>query len=337
MKNIRKIMMVAGAVAMATIISIGSGTNAEAKHKKDWKLTTKEDVTLNNKESKKYVKACKIKFKYDTQKNTFELTSFKKNKYAPVSKKIFKKYYVCDVIAVDGKKYDDSNISKCLDDNNKCDLGSKTAEKILSKIGKHKVKLKVCFGGNKNWGKYGRTFYWNGTMNVKESCINLGNTYKNHKHALLTHFSKFGGWGPEEVDPEAFSIGFLATNVNAKLDMTIKYVFDKNHISSKDLNELAKDNNTTTDAIIAYIKQISLDLTFNKSFDVKAWDYKKARFNFYTLKISDYSKYKDFDDNVHINSFDITMFKPEVTYTVTSVKTGKVLKNVSTTKVISEI
>ena len=216
---------------------------------------------------------------------------------------------------------------------------SKTAEKVLSKPGKHKVKLEVRFKGNKGWGKYGRTFYWNGTMNVKESCIRFSHSYCiNLQDDCITHFNKMKKDGPDITNSEFFSVCSLVTNVNAKLDLTVKYVFDKNHISTKDLNKLAKANNKTPDEIISYITQVCQNATFNKSFNVKRWDYKRARFNFYCLNVKDYPQYSNItDDNVWLTAYDISMFKPEVTYTVTSVKTGKVLKNVTTTKVISEI
>lgn len=327
---------------MATIISIGSNVNAEAKHKKGWRLTTKKDVTLTAKESKKYVKASKIKFTYDTQKNTFELTSFKKNKYAPVSKKTFAKNYTCEVLAIDGKKYSDFSISECLDTNNKCDLGSKTAEKILSKIGKHKVKLKVHFMGNKGWGKYGRTFYWSGIMNVKESCMkdSLSNKYnKKDLGIVVCHTYKMSKDCEKEDSQFCFAVKHLVTNVNAKLDLTVKYTFDKDHISSKDLQEFAKNHNMSIDELMSRIESVGSTATFTKSFDVKPFDATKAQFKPYYLDIENYPQFNAYYENKKTHSlYELwKLFKPEVTYKVTSKSTGKVLFNKTTTNIYSNV
>lgn len=106
MKNIKKAMVIAVVFTAVTLVGIGSIANKADAKKKFNPLTTKSPAFLNTKQSKKYCKAGKIKFVYDTEKNRFKLTSFKKNKYAPVSKKMFlKKLDTTGCCWIDGKKY----------------------------------------------------------------------------------------------------------------------------------------------------------------------------------------------------------------------------------------
>lgn len=250
--------------------------------------------------------------------------------------------YSCEVLTVDGKKYDDLSISGCLSSNIKGNFDSKTAEKILSKPGKHKVKLKVCFVGNKNWGKYGRTFYWNGIMNVKESCMkdDLSNKYnKKDLGIVVCHTYKMSKNCATEDSPFCFAVKHLVTNVNAKLDLTVKYTFDKDHISSKDLQEFAKDNNMSVDELMSKIESVGSTVTFTKSFDVKPFNAKKAQFKPYCLDIENYSQYGAYYENKNTHSlYELwKLFKPEVTYKVTSKSTGKVLFNKTTTNIYSNV
>lgn len=347
MKNVRKIIMVAGAVAMAVLIGIGSVSgHAEAKKKKGWRLTTKKPVSLTAKESKKYVKAGKIKFKYNTWKNEFELTSFKKNKYAPVSKKYFAKKYVVSIISIDGKGYNfaQHESSSSLFSNAKGFDGSVYFEKILGKPGKHKIKMNVSFGG-KN-GNYEKDFIWTGTFKIEEAC----DFYEHGKSKIVVSHTERVRRGKGDFhilalainNPTAFCVNHLVTNVDAKLDIKVKYVFDKRHINEDALSSLADMKHTTTDKILKLFGNISDVVTFNKSFHVKAWDANRAKYNPYSLDIIDFPQYYSFNQKIFTEKInDIyeeiwNLFKPEVTYTITSKKTGKVLRNVTTTKVLSK-
>lgn len=341
MKNIKKVMVVAVAFAAVTLVGIGSTANKADAKKKYNRLTAKYPVSLNTKESKKYCKAGKIKFVYDTEKNRFKLTSFKKNKYAPVSKKMFlKKLDATGFCWIDGKKYGPGIKHKDVKGYdgdslaNGGDLSFLCCAEGLSKAltpGKHKVKVEFCFHGDKK-GRYNKCFFWTGTINIKEAYNVSGNKAK------ISHLeyreNDFGA--TPNYKTSIFSISNILANVDCKLNINVKYVFDKNHIRNKNqFNQSLKNSGLTEDELMNYINsQIGNEASFSSAIDVPKWNSDKAYFNPYSIDISKYSNYNNLVTKANSTvRFCINpdafwgMFAPDVTCTFTSKATGKVLGN----------
>ena len=344
MKNIKKAMVIAVAFAAVTLIGVGSTTNKADAKKKFNALTTKRSAILNTKESKKYCKAGKIKFVYDTEKNRFKLTSFKKNKYAPVSKKTFlKNLDTTGTFWIDGKKYWSG-----MGDNYYKDVkGYDCAETYLANggnlsfwsslpgltkaltPGKHKVKVEFDFKGNKN-GRYAKNFFWVGTINIKEA-YNI--TSNKPKISHVEYREDDLGSTPHHKK-SVFSISNILTNVNCKLNINVKYVFDKNHIKNrKQFDQSVKRSELTEDDLINYIKsQIGNEVNFSTNMDTFKWNNNKVWNNPYSIDISKYPNYNNLTEKanstvrfcIHPEAF-WSMFAPEVTCTFTSKVTGKVL------------
>lgn len=339
MKNIKKVMVVAVAFAVATLVGIGSTANKADAKKKSNRLTAKCVVSLNTKESKKYCKAGKIKFVYNTEKNKFKLTSFKKNKYAPVSKKVFlKNLGTTGICWIDGKKYGPAIKHKdvkgydCWGDGlvDGGDLSFWNTAEGLSKAltpGKHKVKVEFCFAGDKK-GRYYKIFFWTGTINIKEAYNVSG--YK----PKISHVEYRDDDLLENVKTSVFSITNILSNVDCKLNINVKYVFDKNHIGNrKHFDQGVKRSRLTEDELINNFKsQFSNEANFNGVVDVPKWNSNKVYFNPYKIDISKYPNYNNIATKamsiININSWPERfwdMFAPEVTCTFTSKATGKVL------------
>ena len=339
MKNIKKAMVIAAAFAAVTLVGIGSTANKADAKKKFNRLTAKCPVSLTAKESKKYCKAGKIKFVYNTEKNKFKLTSFKKNKYAPVSKKVFlKNLGINDFCWIDGKKYGSSIEHKdvkgddCWGDGlaDGGVLGFENTAEGLSKAltpGKHKVKVEFCFAGDKK-GRYYKIFFWTGTINIKEAYNVSGYNPK------ISHVEYREDGLLENVKTSVFSITNILANADCKLNINVKYVFDKNHIGNrKHFDQGVKRSRLTEDELINNFKsQFSNEANFNGVVDVPKWNSNKAYFNPYSIDISKYPNYNNIATkassivkfNILPNAF-WDMFAPEVTFTFTSKATGKVL------------
>lgn len=341
MKNIKKTMVIAVAIAVAALVGIGNTANKAEAKKKFNPLTAKCPASLNTKESKKYCKAGKIKFVYNTEKNMFKLTSFKKNKYAPVSKKVFlKNLDTTGDCWIDGKKYGPTESHKDVKGYdcggytlaNGGDLGFWDSLEGFSKAltpGKHKVKVEFCFHGNKK-GKYQKCFFWTGTINIKEAYNVSGETPKiSHIEYVEDDLASTPNY-----KPSVFSISNILSNVNCKLNINVKYVFDKNHIGNREYFDRAvKRSGLTEDELLNNINsQFSNEASFNTTVDVPKWNSKKARLNPYKIDISKYPNYNNIatkassiiKTNLYTDNF-WGMFTPEVTCTFTSKVTGKVL------------
>ena len=354
MKNIKKIAVAAGVLVLVILMSVGSVSNtSEAKKKKDNHLLSKMGWELTEKESKKYVKAGKIKFKYDTENNKFILTSFKKNKYAPVSKKTFSKkldaYSDEGIYVIDGKKYEEYNGSldsftlwNLLQQNDRGFSSFKGIQKAFTP-GKHKVKLRFSFPGD-SLNRYGRGFVWSGTINIAEACnlCQYAGIEVSYTGSDVGSFSMASG----DVYPLFCSIENIITNVDCKLDVNIKYIFDKKHLNKKFpiLNTGRVNGKLFYPNAEVFLKGINArvgsNITFSKSFNVKKWDVNRAYRKPYCVNIYKNNQYEDFikkvgkldmgnywTGDVSKNGYEfLENFNPEITYTITSKKTGKVLK-----------
>lgn len=340
-KNIKKVMVIAAALTAITLVGIGNTSNKADAKKKFNALTAKCPASLDTKESKKYCKAGKIKFVYDTEKNRFKLTSFKKNKYAPVSKKMFLNNLTTPGdFWIDGKKYGPAIKHKDVkgyDCGGYClapggDLSFLCCAEGLSKAltpGKHKVKVEFCFHGDKK-GRYEKCFFWTGTINIKEA-YNVSGEKPEISH-LEYREDDFGA--TPNYKTSVFSITDILANVDCKLNINVKYVFDKNHIGNKKhFDQAIKKSELTEDELINTIKsQFSNEAIFNTTVDVPKWNSDKAYFNPYSIDISKYPNYNNIATKASsIVKFNILpdafwdMFAPEVTCTFTSKSTGKVL------------
>lgn len=226
-------------------------------------------VDYNQKQSKKACKASNIKLYFDNEKQCMRVKSFKKSKYIKLSKKTFKKTLRVDdegTFYLDGKKCKGKDI-----DDDMCYLiyNSKVCQVDhegfwcsitniikVAKPGVHTIKIGVAAGTD----DIAYTFWYTGKINIKKktdwhtSYIKQNVTYRSYRN------------------PRLFNIEGVVPNFNAKMEVNVKYIFDKAHyIKDSERLKYAKDNfNLKTDAdVYNFIhERVGKDLTITESVNV---------------------------------------------------------------------
>ena len=242
MITMKKIIFGALLGIMMIIPIATTNTISEAKSSK----SSSDVIHYNQKKSKKVCKASKIKLYFDNKKQAMRVKSFKKSKYLKLSKKQFKKSIViyddlCSTFYVDGKKYKNSGnpdklnndyVAKPFEGLTDCSISDIIA---VAKPGIHTLKIRV----NVCTKKKDYLFWYTGKINIKKKADWVAD--KIHKQDVTYNYVK---------NPKLFNIERVATNFNAKMEVSVKYIFDKAHyIKDSEVIKNVKDKfNLKTDA-----------------------------------------------------------------------------------------
>lgn len=236
-------------------------TNSEAKSKPYGMV-----IDYNHKQSKKVCKASNIKLYFDNEKQCMRVKSFKKSKYIKLSKKIFKKTLdVADGIFctfyLDGKKYKitKSNKSYVMYGTLSHDFRHDTSiSEIINvaKPGVHTIKIGVATG--KEELRYG--FWYTGKINIKKKTDWFWNTKQN---VTYNH----------SINSRLFNIEGIVPNFDAKMEVNVKYIFDKAHYIKDNNNTIknVKDRwklKTDADVYNFIYERVGKDLTITESVNV---------------------------------------------------------------------
>lgn len=266
MITMKKIIFGALLGIMMIIPIATTNTISEAKTNKP----TGKIIDYSQKKSKKVCKASNIKLYFDNEKQRMRIKSFKKSKYLELSKKQFEK--TLDVISdkvfqtfyVDGKKYKTADVDdKCCwaftstPYNSLYDTSISNIIKV-AKPGVHTIKIRV---GVINWAKEKEySFWYTGKINIKKKT----DWYAWYKKQKVTY--------DHDSNSRLFSIESVVPNFNAKMEVNVKYIFDKAHyIKDSERLKYAKDNfNLKTDAdVYNFIhERVGKDLTITESVNV---------------------------------------------------------------------
>ena len=289
--------------------------------------TTGKVIEYNQKKSKKVCKASKIKLYFDNEKQCMKVKSFKKSKYVKLSKKQFKKtLYINDInptFYVDGKKYKSNNKTFAfslvygykLKENINCGIGNIIS---VTEPGIHTIKISVVAGTEEK----AYCFWYTGKINIKKKTDWVAN--KIDKQNVTYNYVK---------NPKLFNIERVATNFNAKMEVSVKYIFDKSHyIKDSEVIENVKDKfnlKTDTDVYNFIHQRVGKYLTVTESVNVdknreKAKKPIKIDFSKNTALIKAEQDLYSYDytfpsgyvytEKVFYNNFSIwNAFRPEVT------------------------
>ena len=227
-------------------------------------------IDYNQKKSKKVCKASNIKLYFDNEKQCMCVKSFKKSKYIKLSKKQFEKSLLTDndffsTFYVDGKKYKAADFD---DSYANIKYGSVPCNRLedtgiyniiqVAKPGIHTIKIKVSTKSKSEKRFY--DFWYTGKINIKKKTDWFAwNTKQNVTYDYVSN-------------PRLFNIESVVPNFNAKMEINVKYIFDKSHyIKDSNVIKNVKDRwklKTDADVYNFIYERVGKDLTITESVNV---------------------------------------------------------------------